>query len=73
LIISKIYKELKKFTPPKSMTQWTQQSFFKRSPSFQKQTNKKTKTNKQTEEMLNIPGHKGIANDSHTKIPLHSC
>jgi hypothetical protein len=25
------------------------------------------------EEMPNIPGHKGNANQSHTKIPPHSC
>jgi hypothetical protein len=25
------------------------------------------------EEMLNIPGHKGNANQNHIKIPPHSC
>jgi hypothetical protein len=28
---------------------------------------------KHMKKMLTIPGHKGNANQNHTKIPLHSC
>jgi hypothetical protein len=34
---------------------------------------KKSKWQKTQEEMLNIPGHKGNANQNHVKIPPHSC
>jgi hypothetical protein len=30
-------------------------------------------TKKHMKKMLTIPGHKGNANQSHTKIPPHSC
>jgi hypothetical protein len=32
-----------------------------------------TKGQKTHEEMLNIPDHRGNANQNHIKIPLHSC
>jgi hypothetical protein len=35
------------------------------------QNGKKTKL--KHEEVLNIPGNKGNANQNHTKIQLHSC
>jgi hypothetical protein len=45
------------------MGKWIEQSFFKgRSPNSQKSH----------EEMFNIPGHKGNANQNHTKIPPRS-
>jgi hypothetical protein len=34
---------------------------------------KKKKEKKIHEEMLNIPGHKGNANQNNVKIPPHSC
>jgi hypothetical protein len=40
-------------------------NFFKR-----KNLNGKIKTH---EKMFTIPGHKGNANQNHTKIPSHSC
>jgi hypothetical protein len=48
------------------MKKWANElnSFFKgRSPNGQKTH----------EEMLTISGHKGSANQNHTKIPHHSC
>jgi hypothetical protein len=46
------------------MGKLTEQSFFKeRNPNGQKTH----------EEMLTIPGHKGNANQNHTKIPPHPC
>jgi hypothetical protein len=48
----------------KEMGNGTKQSFFKgRCPNRQKAH----------EKMLTIPGHKGNANQNHTKIPPHSC
>jgi hypothetical protein len=35
--------------------------------------NKGQMTGKQMKKMLTISGHKGNANQNHTKIPLHSC
>jgi hypothetical protein len=49
--------------PNEEMDKWTKLSFFQR---------KKSKWLKKHEEMLNIPGHKGNANQNHIKIPPHS-
>jgi hypothetical protein len=69
-LIIRIYRELNKLNSPKinePIKKWATErnrSFFKgRSPNGQK-THKK---------MLTIPGHKGNANQNHTKIPPHSC
>jgi hypothetical protein len=35
--------------------------------------NKDSFLRKEKEEMLNIAGHKGNANQNHIKIPPHSC
>jgi hypothetical protein len=61
--------ELKKINFPKfndPMKKWPNQlkGLFQR---------KKSKWLKTHEEMLNIPGHKGNANQNHVKIPSHSC
>jgi hypothetical protein len=46
------------------MGNWTKQNFFKgRCPNGQKTE----------EKMFTIPGHKGNANQNHTKILPHSC
>jgi hypothetical protein len=39
----------------------------------QKFFKEKSKWLKSTRKMLTIPGYKGNANQSHTKIPPHSC
>jgi hypothetical protein len=47
------------------MSKWTEQNIFKgKSPNSKK---------KKTHEMLNIPGHKGNANQNNIKILLHYC
>jgi hypothetical protein len=46
------------------MGKWTKQKFSKEEVKWLKKKN---------EEMLNIPGHKGSANQNHIKIPPHSC
>jgi hypothetical protein len=45
------------------MGKWTEKSFFKGISLNGQKTH---------EEMLNIPGHKGNANQGHIKIPSHS-
>jgi hypothetical protein len=49
--------------PNKEMGNWTKQLFQR----------KKSKWQKAHEKMLTIPGHKGSANQNHTKITCHSC
>jgi hypothetical protein len=69
-LITRIYKELKKLNsqknqwPNEEMGKWTEQSFFKGRCPNEQNTH---------EEMFNIPGHKGNANQNHVKIPPHSC
>jgi hypothetical protein len=68
VLTTKIYRELKKLNSPKinePKKKWaTKQNFFKgRNPNGQKTH----------EKMLTVPGHKGNANQNHTKIPPHSC
>jgi hypothetical protein len=70
-LITRIYRELKKNPkllkiqwPNEEMGKLTKQSFSKR---------KKSKWPKTHEEMFNIPGHKGNANQNHIKISPHSC
>jgi hypothetical protein len=63
-LITRIYRELKKLKFPKinELSNCTKKNFFKgRNPN-----GKKTH-----EKMLTIPGHKGNANQNHTKIPPH--
>jgi hypothetical protein len=69
-LITKTYRELKKLNliknqwPNKEMDNWTKQNFSKEEVQMAKKTHEK---------MLTIPGHKGNANQNHTKIPSHSC
>jgi hypothetical protein len=69
-LITRIYRELKKLTPPKingPMKKWATEmnrTFSKEEIQIAKKTH---------EEMLNIPGHKGNVNQNHFKIPPHSC
>jgi hypothetical protein len=69
-LITRIYRELKKLTPPKingPMKKWATEmnrTFSKEEIQIAKKTH---------EEMLNIPGHKGNVNQNHGKIPPHPC
>jgi hypothetical protein len=69
-LIARIYRELKKLKYPKindPIKKWaTELNRF-----FSKEEVQMAK--KMHEKMLTIPGHKGNANQNHTKIPLHSC
>jgi hypothetical protein len=58
-LITRIYRELKKLN----------------SQGINDPVKKQTSTSDQNthEEMFNIPGHKGNANQNHIKTPLHSC
>jgi hypothetical protein len=68
-LLTRIYRKLKKLNSSKinePIKKWTAElnKFLKgRSPNGQKTH----------EKMLSIPGHNGNANQSHTKIPSHSC
>jgi hypothetical protein len=67
-LISRIYRELKKLNSPQIndlMKKWANEL----NRTFSK---KKCKCQKPHEEKLNIPGHKGNANQNHIKIPPHS-
>jgi hypothetical protein len=67
--ITRIYRELTKLNSPKindSMKKWAKELnrvFTKEEVQMVKMHMKK---------MLTIPGHKGNANQNHTKIPPHS-
>jgi hypothetical protein len=67
---TRIYRGLKKLNSPKinePIKKWATE--LNRTFSEEKvQMAKKTH-----EKMLTIPGHKGNANQNHTKIPLHPC
>jgi abortive infection bacteriophage resistance protein len=60
-LITKIYRELKKLNSPKINKEMAE--IFQR----------KSKWQKSQEEILNIPGHKGNANQNHIKILPYSC
>jgi hypothetical protein len=68
-LITRIYRELKKINSPKvnePKRKWATElnNFLKRRNSNGQKTHEK---------MLNISGHKGNANQNHTKIPPHPC
>jgi hypothetical protein len=69
-LVTRIYRDLKKLSSPKindsmkKMGKWTEQKFFK---------GRSINGQKSYEEILNIPGHKGNANQNHIKILPHSC
>jgi hypothetical protein len=68
-LISRIYRELKNLNSQginDPMKKWANEL----NRAFSK---KKSKWQKTHEEMLNIPGLKGNANQIHIKIPPHSC
>jgi hypothetical protein len=68
-LITRIYRELIKTKLPqnswtnKEVGNWSRQNFFKEEVQMVKKTHEK---------MLTIPGHKGNANQNHTKIPTHT-
>jgi hypothetical protein len=67
---TRIYRKLKKLNSPKinePIKEWAtelKQNFLKRRNSNGQKTHEK---------MLTISGHKGNANQNHTKIPPHPC
>jgi hypothetical protein len=69
-LITRIYRELKRLNSPKinePMKKWASEL----NRAFSKEVQMaNTHTHK---EMLNISGHKGNANQNHTKIPPHFC
>jgi hypothetical protein len=69
-LITRIYRELKKLNCPKineSIKKWATEL----NRTFSKEEIQMAK--KTYEKMLTIYGHKGNANQNHTKIPLHPC
>jgi hypothetical protein len=69
-LITRIYRELKKLNSPKTnepIKKWV--SGLNRT--FSKEEIQMAK--KAHEKMLTISGHKGNANQNHTKIPPHLC
>jgi hypothetical protein len=68
-LIIRIYREFKKLNSPKInelIKKWATDL----NRTFQR---KKSKWSKSHEKILTIPGHKGNANQNHTKIPPHPC
>jgi hypothetical protein len=68
-LITRLYREVKKLNSPKlnePIKKWATEV----NELFQK---KKSKWPKTHEKMLTILGHKGNANQNHTKILLHPC
>jgi hypothetical protein len=76
-LITRIYRELKKLNSLKinePINKWTielNRNFSKEEVQMAKKKKKKKKTTQK--KMLTIPGHKGNANENHTKIPPHTC
>jgi hypothetical protein len=68
-LITRIYRELKKLNSPKinePIKKWATEL----SRTFSKE---QIQMAKRHEKVLTISGHKGSANQNHTKIPLHHC
>jgi hypothetical protein len=68
-LITRIYRELKKLNSPKinePIKKWATEL----NRTFSKEEVQMAK--KHTKKMLTTPGHKGNANQNHTKIPPHS-
>jgi hypothetical protein len=68
-INNKNIKGAQKTSIPKSMTQGGNEQM-NWAELFQRMKSKRPSTH---EEMLNIPGHNGKANQNHVKIPPYSC
>jgi hypothetical protein len=72
-LITRIYREIKNLNSPKinePIEKWATElnrTFLKEEIQMAKKEKKKR------EKMFTIPGHKGNANQNHTKIPPHSC
>jgi hypothetical protein len=69
-LITRIYWEVKKLNSPK-----TNETIMKLATELNRTLSKENiqMAEKTQEKKLTIPGHKGNANQNHTKIPLHSC
>jgi hypothetical protein len=67
-LITRIYSELKKLNSQK-----INGPMKKRTNELNRAFSKKSKWPETHEELLNIPGHKGNANENHIKILPHSC
>jgi hypothetical protein len=70
-VITRIYRELKKLNSPKinePIKKWATEL----NRTFSKEEIQVAKK-KAHEKMLTISGHKGNANQNHTKIPPHPC
>jgi hypothetical protein len=68
-LITRIYRELKKLNSPQvnePIKKWA----IELNRTFSKE---EVQMDKNHEKMLTIPGHKGNANQNHTKILPHSC
>jgi cobalamin biosynthesis Co2+ chelatase CbiK len=71
-VITRIYKELKKLNSQKindPIKKWKTEL----NRTFPRKKSKWPKKKKNMKKMLTIHGHKGNANQNHTKIPPHSC
>jgi hypothetical protein len=69
-LITRIYRELKKLNSPK-INEPIKKRATELNRTFSKEEIQMTK--KTHEKMFTIPGHKGNANQNHTKIPPHCC
>jgi hypothetical protein len=69
-LITRIYRELKKVNSPK-INEPIKKKAIELNRSFPK--NRNSNGQKTHEKMLTISGHKGNANQNHTKIPSHPC
>jgi uridine kinase len=69
-LIARIYRELKKKKKTSKINDTIKKWATELNRTFSKEEIQMSKTH---EKMFTIPGHKGNANQIHTKIPPHSC